>query len=199
MYVGHFDFAQPLLQRVPALYTRDECAALIAGLADAEWLPATVNAASGRVVNDRLRNNDLAVLREEAIGADLWRRIQPHVPATMTAEWPEAPGQQLQRRTVRAIGLFSPVRVYRYHVGHHFGLHNDQSYSRGDGARSLLTLLVYLDDDLEGGETDFPEQGQRIAPRAGEALWFQHMVLHAGLPVTRGIKHVLRSDVMYAP
>ena len=64
-------------------------------------------------------------------------------------------------------------------------------------ARSLLTLLVYLDDDFDGGATDFPEQGETVTPRAGDALWFQHALLHAGRPVTRGTKHVLRTDVLY--
>ena len=72
----------------------------------------------------------------------------------------------------------------------------DQSYTLGD-ARSLLTLLLYLDEDFEGGETEFPEQGETIAPRAGNALWLQHAVLHAGKPVTRGTKHLLRTDVLY--
>jgi hypothetical protein len=68
--------------------------------------------------------------------------------------------------------------------------------ARGD-ARSLLTLLLYLDDDCDGGETDFPEQDIRVTPRRGDALWFQHRVLHAGRPVARGVKHVLRGDALY--
>ena len=59
--------------------------------------------------------------------------------------------------------------------------------------------MLYLDDDFDGGETDFPQQGTKIAPRAGHALWFQHMVLHAGLEVTRGVKHALRTDVLFTP
>jgi predicted 2-oxoglutarate/Fe(II)-dependent dioxygenase YbiX len=58
-------------------------------------------------------------------------------------------------------------------------------------------LLLYLDDDFDGGQTDFPEQHLTVAPRAGDALWFQHAVLHEGKPITRGTKHVLRTDVLY--
>jgi prolyl 4-hydroxylase len=193
VYAGHFDFAQPLLRVVPALYSRAECAALIESVAGAEWLAATVNAAAGRVVNDRLRNNETAVIRDTAVADALWSRIVDEVPAAMSADWSDG------RRSVHPVGLYLPLRIYRYRVGQQFGLHQDQSYSRGPGARSLLTLLVYLDDDFEGGETDFPEQQQTVTPRAGDALWFQHMLLHAGRAVTRGVKHVLRSDVVYAP
>lgn len=190
MYAGHFDFSVPMIQRVPALYSRAECDALLASVRDAEWLPATVNRASGREVDTRLRNNLIAIVDDGAVGATLWERIEHRVPATMSTGW-DGP-----RRTVAARGLFEPLRVYRYDVGHQFGLHSDQSYTRGD-ARSLLTLLVYLNDDFTGGETEFPEKNQTIVPRIGDALWFQHAVLHAGTQVTRGTKYVLRTDVLY--
>jgi prolyl 4-hydroxylase len=193
MYVGHFDFARPLLEVVPSLYSAEECRAILARTGGVDWLAAQVNSAAGRKVDDRLRNNSTAVLHDEDIADTLWTRARPHLPPTMNVEW------YTERETVRAVGVNLPLRVYRYQPGQHFGLHQDQSYRRADGARSLLTLLVYLDDDVDGGETDFPEQGRTIQPRTGDALWFQHMVLHAGKPVTRGVKHVLRTDVLFQP
>jgi prolyl 4-hydroxylase len=191
MYAGHFDFTRPLIQVVPGLMPVAECRDLLADHQDADWLAATVNTGAGRAVNDRLRSNSTAIVRDEQVADRLWARIAAHVPATMTADWPGG------RRIVHAVGIYRPLRIYRYEVGQQFGLHNDQSYAGGDGSMSLLTLLVYLDDDMDGGETDFPEQGQTVTPRTGDALWFQHMVLHAGRAVTRGVKHVLRSDVLY--
>jgi hypothetical protein len=38
---------------------------------------------------------------------------------------------------------------------------------------------------------------QRIAPRRGRALLFQHRVLHEASVVTAGEKLVLRTDVLY--
>ncbi len=190
MYAGHFDFTIPLLGEVPALYTPAECAAIVGAVATGEWLPATVNRAAGREVDPAVRDTLTAIGREPALARELWKRIAPHVPARVTSAW-DGP-----RRGVTAVGLYEPLRVYRYEVGHHFGLHSDQSYARGD-AHSLLTLLVYLDDDFDGGETEFPEQATTIVPRTGSALWFQHALLHAGTRVTRGTKHVLRTDVLY--
>jgi hypothetical protein len=190
MYAGHFDFTVPLVGQVEGLYTRAECEALVASVADGEWLAATVNRATGREVDTKIRDNLTAIVRDPAVATTLWQRIAPHVPRAMTTAW-DGP-----RVTATAFGLFEPLRVYRYEVGHHFGLHSDQSYTSG-GDRSLLTLLVYLDDDFTGGETDFPEQQRTIVPRAGDALWFQHALLHAGKAVSRGTKHVLRTDVLY--
>ncbi len=192
MYVDHFDFAIPLLATVDALFAPAECRRLLDGVHAATWLAATVNAAQGRVVNDRLRNSETAIVRDDALADALFARIRGHVPATIAAV-----GDHGRRAPVAVVDVYRPLRIYRYLPGQHFGLHQDQAYRRADGARSLLTLMVYLDDDCDGGETDFPEQGRRIRPRTGDALWFQHRLLHAGLPVTRGVKHVLRTDVLY--
>ena len=65
-----------------------------------------------------------------------------------------------------------------------------------DGLRSELTLLVYLNEDFQGGATDF--RGFQIQPRTGDALLFVHDTWHEGAVLVSGCKYVLRSDVMYA-
>jgi hypothetical protein len=192
MYAGHFDFAHPFLWTVPHFFSPEECREILARTASAEWLPATVNSESGRVVDARVRDNTLAILRDPALAESLFARARPHVPARMSAE---LGGEG--RVGMEATGVHLPLRVYRYEVGQHFGLHQDQAYFREDGARSLLTFMVYLNDDFEGGETEFPEEARTIVPETGTALFFQHMVLHAGKRVSRGTKLVLRSDVLY--
>lgn len=70
----------------------------------------------------------------------------------------------------------------------------------------MLTFMVYLNDDFEGGATSFsqvdygvPSIGDmlRITPVKGMALLSQHPILHRGDAVTAGRKYVLRTDVMY--
>lgn len=192
MYAGHFDFTRPLVWTVPDLYSGEECASILAGVAGAEWLAATVNRAEGRAVDAKVRDNTLAVVRDAALAGELFRRVRPHVPERMSAE---LGGKG--RADMEVTGVYLPLRVYRYEVGQHFGLHEDQSYFGPDGEVSLLTLLVYLNEGFEGGETEFPEQDRTIVPRAGVALLFQHRVLHAGNRVSAGTKYVLRTDVLY--
>lgn len=192
MYAGHFDFTRPLVWTVPDLFSGEECAAILAGVAGAEWLAATVNRAEGRAVDAKVRDNTLAVVRDAALAGELFRRVQPHVPERMSAE---LGGKS--RADMEVTGVYLPLRVYRYEVGQHFGLHEDQSYFGPDDEVSLLTLLVYLNEGFEGGETEFPEQGRTIVPRTGAALLFQHRVLHAGNRVSAGTKYVLRTDVLY--
>jgi hypothetical protein len=61
---------------------------------------------------------------------------------------------------------------------------------------SIRARGVYLNDDCEGGTTDFRD-GVSVAPRRGTGLVFEHHLVHQGAPVARGRKYVLRTDVMY--
>jgi prolyl 4-hydroxylase len=185
MYIGHFDLTHPLLWTVPDLLSPAECAAVIAESAGREWLAGTVNTALGREVRANVRSNTLAILPDAALAQRVFERARPHVPAVLSGR--------------ASHGLREPLRVYRYEVSQRFGIHGDQSYEGPDGTSSLLTFMVYLNDDFEGGETDFPEQRETIRPRTGMGLLFQHMVLHEGCRVSRGTKYVLRSDVLYRP
>lgn len=58
-------------------------------------------------------------------------------------------------------------------------------------------MLVYLNEDYEGGETFFPRFDLKVRGRRGDALLFRNTLddgrpdertAHAGLPVTRGVK-----------
>ena len=72
----------------------------------------------------------------------------------------------------------------------------------------VATALVYLNDDYEGGETDFPELGLRHRGAKGDALVFfsvdadgapDRRTRHAGRPTTRGEKWVLSQFVRDRP
>lgn len=63
-----------------------------------------------------------------------------------------------------------------------------------------VTFLVYLNDDFEGGETEFLKLGWRFKGGRGDAIIFRNLdpsgtadtrTLHAGLPPTRGEKWLL--------
>lgn len=72
--------------------------------------------------------------------------------------------------------------------------------NKGGGPR-ILTFIVYLNDNFEGGETDFPHIGIKVKPEQGKAVIFKNVdaftsdiyqeSLHAGLPVKDGEKWML--------
>ena len=100
------------------------------------------------------------------------------------------------------LALAEPTQLTRYAGGESYGLHLDAS----DGVPRTATLLTYLSDDFDGGETRFveppqdgqPTRGPTVTPHVGDVLIFTHPVLHEGNTVTKGRKYVLRTEVMYA-
>lgn len=52
-------------------------------------------------------------------------------------------------------------RWNKYHKGHFFKPHFDVSYPRGVNEATQLTLVIYLNDGFDGGETVFYPGGKR--------------------------------------
>jgi prolyl 4-hydroxylase len=90
-----------------------------------------------------------------------------------------------------------PLQLLRYRPGGEYKPHMDALPAEPN--QRILTVLVYLSDDYEGGETAFPNAGLSFRGRTGDALLFRNtgadgrpdpLSLHAGLPVARGIKYL---------
>ena len=55
--------------------------------------------------------------------------------------------------------------------------------------------MIYLNHAYEGAATRF--ESLAVEGRRGMALVFEHGLIHEGGEVSKGLKYVLRSDVMY--
>ena len=103
---------------------------------------------------------------------------------------------------------FEPTMVLHYTPGQSFAPHFDfveavaphLAQDIAEHGQRVATFLLYLNDDFEGGETEFPRLGWRFKGRKGDALVFWNVgadgrpdqrTLHAGLQPTRGEKWVL--------
>lgn len=136
----------------------------------------------GPVVNTGVRNNARALTDRLDWAEELWPRIKEFFPSSSSAV---------------AIGLNERFRFYRYTPGQYFKTHLDGSYVRNAEERSLWSLLIYLNDDMEGGETELFWHKVKIKPKPGLLLAFVHRQPHSGNELTKGVKYVLRSDVMF--
>lgn len=115
-------------------------------------------------------------------------------------------------------------RYVEYQSGGHFRPHYDGAKMM-PYKMTCFTVQVYLDDDFVGGRTRFymDYEAERMAshaiedgkgchrfrpegppthavdPSTGSALVFSHVhnVLHDGEPVAKGVKHIMRGDVLY--
>jgi len=97
---------------------------------------------------------------------------------------------------------FEPVRCNpRFHVykysdpGDQFTLHADQPYILDDMI-SFYTVLIYLNDDYQGGEALIGGV-KKFKPKAGTAIVFPHYILHGAAPLISGTRYTMRTDVMY--
>ncbi len=176
------DHRAPLVWTVPDLLDRAECAAQIARIDALGPTAAPITTARGPVMDPGVRNNERVIIDDPALAALLDARLGDAAPASLAG-------------LVRC-GANERLRCYRYRPGQRFAPHHDGAFVRNPDERSLLTLIVYLNDDMTGGHTDFA-LGVSVAPRTGTALLFQHALLHEGCPVIAGVKYVLRSDAMY--
>jgi predicted 2-oxoglutarate/Fe(II)-dependent dioxygenase YbiX len=57
----------------------------------------------------------------------------------------------------------------------------------------VVSAILYLNDDYEGGHLEFPNFGIKIKPQAGMLILFpsNYAYTHAAHPVTKGTKYAL--------
>jgi predicted 2-oxoglutarate/Fe(II)-dependent dioxygenase YbiX len=171
------------------LLSPEECVHFLALCERTGFEAAPVSTETGLVLDREVRDSARLVHEDPELAARLWQRMRSFLPARQ-GQW-------------QAAGLHERFRFYRYGVGQKFARHFDGYVEREDGACSHLTLLIYLNDDFEGGQTRFfpfhLDREVTVQPEAGTAVVFLHRQLHEGSPVLRGRKYVLRTDVMYRP
>ena len=168
----------PRIVRFNDFLSGAECAWL-AETAEPMFEPApTVDERTGQLIMNPVRTSDTAVfpwVAENPAVHALNRRI-----AAASATQPEQ-GEPLQ------VLRYAPGQEYRPHIDAVPGLANQR----------IMTMLIWLNDEYEGGETRFIEAGLTVKARTGDAILFDNVdvdgrpdptVVHAGLPVTRGVK-----------
>lgn len=87
------------------------------------------------------------------------------------------------------IGRLTPLSVSKYSTGKSMGPHVDD-YNNGENPN--ISVVLYLNDNYEGGEIYFKEQGVKIKPEAGSIVIFPSVepYYHQSLPVEKGIKYM---------
>lgn len=108
-------------------------------------------------------------------------------------------------KTYGISGFLRPNTVImsgKYVPGDSFSLHTDTGlyYNKDAGEKSRWTLLIYLNDDFDGGETVFYDDNWRvtksITPKKGHAVLFDIDLWHKGSPVTRGAKYWIGCEII---
>ena len=168
----------PHLVRLPSLFTGEECRYLAEAAAPMLQPSIVIDPATGRQRPDPVRISD-------------------GVGFTLPLENPAV--HALNRRIAAASGSGvaqgEPLQVLRYRPGGEYRPHFDAI--AGFANQRVMTVIVWLNDDYEGGETMFMKTGAKLKGATGDALLFRNALPdgsrdpdagHAGLPVTKGEK-----------
>ncbi|EGC35404.1 hypothetical protein DICPUDRAFT_152270 [Dictyostelium purpureum] len=106
------------------------------------------------------------------------------------------------------VGLDNCFTFGKYLPGGRFKPHYDAVFADSPNRRSIYTLQVYLNEEFEGGTTDFfthanPLELEKhiledsVKPVTGRAILFNHDTLHCGQEVLSGEKYIVRVDMMF--
>jgi prolyl 4-hydroxylase len=180
----------PVLATLERVLTEDECERLI-GMARPRLRQSTVV--------DSPSGANLAVDRRNSSGMFFRLRENPFI-----AQIDERLASIMNSPAENSEGL----QVLHYDPGGRYLPHFDflvpsnpaASESIARSGQRISTLIVYLNDVIEGGETVFPEAGLSVVPRRGNALYFEYTnsrmqvdlrSAHGGAPVIRDEKWIV--------
>lgn len=125
-------------------------------------------------------------------------------------------GFNVNNVTWKTFGINKCFRVNKYINGQLFPIHRDSQYTEKHNVKSKYTLLIYLNDNYENGNTTFyiPKyeyinEGYTIneeinkfkydkltfKPKTGSAIIFDQTLLHES-HVVFGTKYVMRADIL---
>jgi prolyl 4-hydroxylase len=168
----------PHLTLFRGLFSKAECLYLIEAATPMLAPAVVVDAATGRQRPDPARISD-------------------GVGFTLPLENPavHALGRRIAAASGTKVAQGEPLQILRYRPGGEYKPHFDAI--PGFANQRILTMLVWLNEDYEGGETMFMKTGAKLKGGIGDALLFRNALAdgrrdpdsgHAGLPVTRGEK-----------
>ena len=94
------------------------------------------------------------------------------------------------------------IMTGKYKPNNKFGLHTDTGlfYDQFSKEKSKYTLLIYLNDDFEGGTTSFFTENFKptvtIHPKIGRALLFDIDLWHKGDMLIKGEKYWIGCELI---
>jgi hypothetical protein len=210
--------------------TPDECNILIAKANGKGWKKSPpTGGGHGRNDKEIPRTSSLCVLYDTELAKKLGDIIKPHLPPNLTylnhKDNPYLHGEYQGAEWSPAF-VYDKMRLYQYFPGDSFPEHHDYKIRRRiiteDNEiieQSFTSLLIYLNDDFEDGQTgywpdeiglhcrykkDVDEQSSKrkthqilVTPEPGKIVLQYQDMMHEGISPKKGVKYLLRTDVIY--
>ena len=173
------------------------------------------------------RSGKRVVLLDKDFTKKIWSKLQDKLEILLNNERIEKHPRGfdiLPTSDWKISGLNECVRIMLYNEADKFGIHRDAQYCPNPDQRSVFTILLYLNEDYEGGETEFyfPKENklknkvsdftvneeiqelggidnfQKITVKGatGDAVIMSQPILHAGAEIKKGKKWVMKLDIV---
>ncbi len=169
----------PAVTHFPQLLSEPECRYLMESTGN-RFEPSMVYDSNRQLVRDEVRTSDGSTIH--------WLIESPAIVA-INRRIAAISGSKYEDGEALALLRYSPGQEYRPHFDFVQGVEN----------RRLMTALIYLNDDYEGGETAFVRTGLTVKGKTGDVILFRNdgsdggpnpLSEHAGLPITKGVKYL---------
>ena len=125
------------------------------------------------------------------ISNQIWMAMSPYLPRRY---------RDTKEREWELVGPSKYVMYASILPGQSFPIHTDTGAEYGPKGESKFTVLIYLNDDFEGGRTifydDFFQKTAVIVPQKGRTLIFDIDLFHAGEAVLSGNKKWIGTEIV---
>ncbi len=199
---------------IDSVLTKDECTSII-------------NKVGGKYFKSNydttVRDSKRICVIDHQLANILWKRLEDVIMKHYQNEVPFGYNVDSARKWIPT-KINECFRIFKYEspsVG--FKPHFDNQYCESFDCRSVLSIVIYLNDNFDGGETIIYERpdninlkgltideeiefnggldsyciNETIYPTVGLCAIFPHDTLHAGTKVTKGTKIIMRTDIIY--
>ena len=138
-------------------------------------------------IDENVRKSKTAFLKDTPILKNIKKRASKYT----KLNWDNA--EDLQLLKYDKYGKYDPHWDY-------FIEPSSENYKKSikKGGQRIYTFFIYLNDDFEGGETEFPKLNKKIKPKKGKAVFWKNLLydgtpndntLHGGCEVKSGTKY----------
>lgn len=202
-------------RRAPAPQVRSEEPRVVAftGMLRTELCGFLISLAPGRLepakVYDPIRRTDVVMAHRSNTLANFDLRRVEFAHVLVQSRMSAACGIPVKHMEAPAVLHYSPGEQ----IADHYDFVDpntapDYAAEIARNGQRLITFLLYLNDDYDGGETAFTKLGFSHRGRAGDGLYFVNALpdmqpdlrtMHAGCPVTRGEKWIITQFIRNRP
>jgi len=184
----HVSIPDYSIQEIEGFLTNDECDTLIK-IASTRLEPSRVYTDKEDLNDENNRKSDQAWLTNN---------IDPLI-KKITEKVSKLSGYPTENQEDLQVVHYEPGGFFKAHYDACEGTKEFCQRMDGNSGPRLWTYLIYLNDDLTGGETVFPYLNKSVIPKKGKMILFQstddnglliRQSLHGGEPVTSGVKWI---------